>query len=770
MIEIGNYRVKSVHNPVPITEVNALPALEHPLDSNETRLRFDKVRDWYSQAISSQYSNRFEMSKDHAYYDGEQWSEEDKRELELRTQAALVFNKIKPTVDWILGTERKSRVDTLVLARNKDKTPSAEAKTKLLKYIDDVNMTAYHRSHAFADAVISGVGWLEIGVRGDSSDEPLYVNHESWRNIWYDHLSSDISMKDARYLFRSKWVDLDIAQAMYPDRFYELESEAQHVLRLYPFNSEDSNALGVGSYDEVTGRSSYSGGSNYVDDCVSSGNRRLRVRLIECWYKETSRTEVCHCPDTPIHGAVLNSGDVHQQFAISNGTASTVDAIRPIVRLMVYCGKTVLFDDVSPYRHNRIPFIPIWCYRNGKDNAPYGIIRNLRDPQDDLNKRRSKVLHILNSNKVIVDANAATNWQEFYDEMQKSDGVIRVAAGSRITPLNDVQIAREQIELSREDAQFIQDVSGVTDENLGRDTRAESGVAIRSKQNQGLVATSVVFDNLNMAIQAQGEMQLSLVEQYYDFPKIIRLLNDKNAASYMEINQTFEDNITNDKSDFIVTQQDYRDTIRQSMFEMMTEFTTRLDPDLALNMLDLVVDMSDLPGREAIVNRIRKLNGQTDPDAAVTPEEEAQLALKEQESAAEQAMQKQMQQKMMELDLKLKESEAAKNEATLEKLKAEAVVKNIEALYSSMQAAQTVATVPGVVPIADEIAKSGGFIDKNLPPIYPEPVAPALAAQGVMSQPVQSNTSPMFPPRPATAGEGMMRGIETQENDGVIPI
>ncbi len=115
---------------------------------------------------------------------------------------------------------------------------------------------------------------------------------------------------------------------------------------------------------------------------------------------------------------------------------------------------------------------------------------------------------------------------------------------------------------------------------------------------------------------------------------------------------------------------------------------------------------------------------------------------------------------------------------TIEKLKAEikqiednsalkqveAMVKRVEALYSSIQAAQTAATVPGVVPIADEIAKSVGFTDMNAAPIYPEPTAPAEAA----APEVRHNTSPMFPPRPAGPAEGMMRGIETQRGEDNI--
>lgn len=99
----------------------------------------------------------------------------------------------------------------------------------------------------------------------------------------------------------------------------------------------------------------------------------------------------------------------------------------------------------------------------------------------------------------------------------------------------------------------------------------------------------------------------------------------------------------------------------------------------------------------------------------------------------------------------------------------EAMLKRMETLYSAIQTAQTAATVPGVVPIADELAKSAGFVDQNIAPLIPEPSAPAIAAgEELPGQP--DNTSPMFPPRADGPGEGMMHGIETQRNDGTEQI
>ena len=48
-------------------------------------------------------------------------------------------------------------------------------------------------------------------------------------------------------------------------------------------------------------------------------------------------------------------------------------------------------------------------------------------------------------------------------------------------------------------------------------------------------------------------------------------------------------------------------------------------------------------------------------------------------------------------------------------------------MYSAMQGAQVVATVPGVTPIADELLASSGWIDANGPPLAPPYLGPAIA-------------------------------------------
>lgn len=134
------------------------------------------------------------------------------------------------------------------------------------------------------------------------------------------------------------------------------------------------------------------------------------------------------------------------------------------------------------------------------------------------------------------------------------------------------------------------------------------------------------------------------------------------------------------------------------------------------------------------------------------------------------ALQKQIEQMKQQLSAKfppeLLAAQIKEIEARTRKIEAEKVAKGIEATYSSMQAAEVVASMPQVAPIADKLMEAAGY---QVPtPVGVDPNFPvAETPESPMVEP-QQNTSPMFPPRMASPDEGMNHGIETPEADGAM--
>jgi len=628
-----------------------------PEITEKQREKLNKIKAWWAYTRSIQAPARTECLKDHDIYDGDQWDPDDKAEVEARGQIATVFNRVKPTIDWIIGSEKKNRIDFRVLPRTSEDAKPAEAKTHILKYLSDVNKLPTERSQAFKDTVISGLGWLEAGVTKDIMEEPIFIDYEDWRNIWYDPLSVRLDLKDARFMFRRKRVDLDVACSMF--------SEFSGVLKILANSSViDEGAYSQEYADEDTDLESMIEMTGFEG---TDRAQRNRLELVECWYKTPENIEIMDNGTQDLgtlRGQKYHADDQAHKDLIEGGYASLTSSIRMVIRCMIFTGDLVLQDQESPYNHNRFPFIPIWGFRKKKDNTQYGPVRNLRDIQDDLNKRRSKALFILSTNQVIADDDAVTDWDELADEVSRPDGIIKKKKGSEIEINNDRGLAQEHVALMNQDAEYIEAVGGVTDEQMGRETNAISGKAIEARKEQGNIVNSEVFDNLRVSTQMLGEIVLSLIEQYYTDQKIFRITNEKNQPEFIEINgmdpETNDplNDITKAQADFVVDSSAWTASIRQATFETLMEMIKDMAPEIAINLLDLVVDLSDIPGKEDLVARIRMVNGQSDPDADqsdpdLQAEQEAQRQADEAQALFEETMQR--------LEMNKLESEIDKN-------------------------------------------------------------------------------------------------------------
>lgn len=748
-----------------VDEAPEIEAPENPLDSVENQELLKKLINWYDHEAEVQAPNRYQMALDCDYYDSMQWSEEEAQALMDRNQAPLVFNEIKPTIDWMIGTERRARIDYKVLPRKKDKEANVDAqnKTELLKYLSDTNKTPFHRSQAFESAIKAGIGWLEVGIKGDPTEELLYTRSEDWRNCLGDSNSVEMDGTDGRYFFRSRWLDEDIAVAYFPNR-KEIIAEAVTQGDSLTNNGEDEETWYMGArvtqagHDyAATGNSRY---QNYSGSTYHYSQRR-RVRLKECWYK------------VPVLKQKFTGGSEfdNKQFDSSNsehvealkGGYTLYDKLELEVRCAIFCNSGLLFDGKSPYKHGRIPFIPVFCYRRKRDNAPYGAIRTLRDPQDDLNKRRSKAQWIMASNRVIADVGAVDDWNELREEVARPDSIIVKNSGKELRIERDLQLAQQHLDLMESDATHIRNAGGVNNENLGRQSNASSGIALQERKDSGSVVTTAPFDNLRFAVQLEGELEISNIEQFYTEQKTIRILGERGSVQFIDINEPdgqggMLNDITKFQADFVVSEQDYRSSLRQAMFESLFDIVGRLaqmNPQVALSLLDLVIDMADLPNKDELVARIRKINGQADPDKEETPEETQGRMAQEQQMQEKQSLQE-------NLILEKLKNDLAKIVSETGKLDAQTLETKISAMYAALQAAGTIATIPAAASIADEILKGAGYKDATL---KNETDLINQAAQQIQPQAMQQANIPNINQPAAT--QGINQGIETAEIEGV---
>ena len=525
------------------------------------------------------------------------------------------------------------------------------------------------RSRAFADAIKAGVGWMDDGARDDPTQDALYSRYEDWRHVLWDSSSDELDLSDARYLFRWRWVDEDVARLMFPDRVDVIAQAIEEAAHSDADGWEEENWQTPQDLAHLRSGTLYAAGVGELADA-----KRRRVKLIEAQYRAPARVKVVS--EGPWKGSILHPRDHVLQHTLDLASSSIIERVMMRVHLAVFTPSKLLAHQVSPYRHNRFTLTPIWCYRKSRDRLPYGVIRRVRDVQQDLNKRASKALFMLNTNQVIADEGAVDDWDVMRDEVGRPDGVIIKKPGRELEIRRDTEAANGQVEMMQLASTSIQKSAGVAQENMGRQTNAVSGEAIKARQLQGSVVTTEPFDNLRLATQVQGEKQLSLIEQWYTEEKVIRLTGAKNALEWVKVNSPqvqpdgtvrFMNDITASMADFVVSEQDYAGTLRQVMFENLNQLAARLPPEIGLRVMTIAMDFSDLPNKDDIANQFRKLTGERDPSKPPSAQEEAQA----QEQAAQQAQALELQRQMALSALEEQRAKVRETHAKAAKLEAE---------------------------------------------------------------------------------------------------
>jgi hypothetical protein len=754
----------------PTTGGDDAPFVDEQLEKSdpkaEERRRHAVLMDALDDEADRQSEERVQAAIDEDYYDHLQWRQDDAAVLIERGQLPLVYNEARQTIDWIAGTEKRMRKDYKILGREPKDEQGAEIATQVVKYTDDVNRSQWHKSKAFKQAALSGISWLEEGVNTDPGEEIIYAGSEDWRNVYRDSRNRNFDLNvDSRYLFRRKKLDLDYAIALLPKAADILRSQSStddaldedSVWYLGERLTNASDLYNDGLPATWNDRRAYIG-SGYVD-----GGRRAAVELLECWYRVPEAVQVFN--DGPLAGKVYIDADKGHQQLKSDG-CGLYDCVKMRMRVMVATREDPLWDGVSPFAHGRFLMVPVWGYRRYRDGQTYGVMRGMRDLQDDTNKRGSKALWLLSSNRIVTEKGAVDDIELVREEAARPDGIIEVNTGRTLKFEKPTGEATGNLEMMDRNIQFMRDIGGVTNANLGRGANGQSGISVERQQDQGSLTTSELFDNLLLARKMAGELRLSHIKQFKTAPATIRVTGEAMPTEYLKVNEwnpdtgQFMNDLTQINCDFIVAEQDYRESyIRAAtaeMFELLGQIA-QYAPQMVMAVLDLAVEGSEV--------RIRKINGQRDPTKPPTPQEVQQ----QQEDQAKQ-------QKLAQAQVDTVMAQLAKVQKEVEKLDADAIAQRVDAMFAALQAAQIVAVTPTVAPVGDEIMAGAGFQDQHgqdpglQPPPQPaQPAIPQGQPQHVLprSVPIQ-NVAPEAGAQPAAPSDaapqqlaGVHQGIET---------
>lgn len=447
----------------------------------------DLVKGQFEEWYETTKGSRAHAERCRDYRDGKQWTAAEKKKLDDRGQPALVDNKIADKCDTLLGIERQMRTDPKAFPRTPQHEQDSEAATDALRYVADDNQFQRSVRKPCADnLMVEGLAYVEIEIeKYKGSETPkICTRHVRWDRGFYDVHALRDDFEDKRYCGFFTWMDEEAAR----DQF----SDAADVIKA-SCSDEASDANST-----TQDKPAY----------VQSVRKRKRLRVVTHF--------------------LLLKGVWHKAVWCSGGWITPP------------APSTYLNDRGEPECSLEIQSV----YRD-RDGHPYGPTSNWLDRQDSINKRESKLLHLLNTKQLYGPKGAfpddpvtgESGLKRAREEMHKPDGVIEWADGYA----DKVQI-RDNLELAEGQWKMLVhaiDSLSTTGPNaaLQGQTGSISGLAKQVDQQAGTLSVAPLFEALS-ALQLRVYRQMwNRVKQFWRAPMWIRVTDDESGVRFVGLNQ-----------------------------------------------------------------------------------------------------------------------------------------------------------------------------------------------------------------------------------------
>lgn len=475
----------------------------------------------YKSAVNEWSPYLKEASIDTEYVLGNQWSNRDKQYLRQENREAYVFNEISRVVKQVSGHQRRNRLQSVSSPMESQDQLTSDIITDCLGYVMRKRNGYNVISDAFEHgALVSGMNLISLWM--DFSKDPVNgdvcIDREPYNAFLIDPTTTKLDLSDCGFITRRKYVSKATAKMLLPSKasaIEELQPSGRGDDKYQYMSYSRNNSFGekLLRYDEYWKRTTRK--AHMVIDTISGENQVFRGKRSEL---------TAFMKEFP-----------HIQSKI---------IFEPSVDLNIIIEGVVMFSGKDQYGLNDYPFIPVMGnYTPEHYDYSYklqGIVRKLRDSQEELNKMRSKASDIIKSqinSGWEIEKGQVTNPDDLYKTgqgvvIEREVGTaplkrIQPPELSQAFPLMIADLQRNVVELSGGS----QELFGVAESGSGQ----ISGTLAKQRAGNALTAFNSLFDNLSMSQKIMSEKIVKMILSNWTPEKIMKVTG-KELPEGIEIN------------------------------------------------------------------------------------------------------------------------------------------------------------------------------------------------------------------------------------------
>lgn len=618
------------------------------------------------EAVEADRENRARDMDDLQKLIGEQWPDNIRQEREAENKPCLTINRLPQFVRQVTGDIRRMNPALKVSASdNKATDDVAEIYEGLIRHIEQRSDASTVYEQTAESAAACSIGWFRVAnewEREDSFDQEIRIKRiRNSFSVYCDPAAQESTREDAEYIL--------ITEDMRTEDF------KKQYKGFVPVDAE---------HDAET-------------DGLEHWHKEDKVVVAEYYWKE------------PVTRTLLLLQDGSTLFEDEAAVEVPEEAIvrkRDVETHKIMWAKVTGKDVLEGPQEVPCKYIPVIAvvgeeWHVGDEVYRSSVIRYAKDPQQMYNYFRSSSAEVVTLQPKAPYIGTIKQFQGLEDFWKNAN-----SKNYSFLPYNPDEKApgrpqREQPPVASQGltqealaaADDMKATTGIYDAGLGNRSNEQSGVAIRQRQMESDVSTSIYTDNMAKAIGACGRVLISMIPKVYDTQRVIRILGEDDNVQSVQINgKAMENGQEIPVNDLTIGSYDLRvsvgpnySTRRQETQEGMLEFI-RVVPGAAQVIGDLVAKAMDWPDADRIAERLTKtLPPNMRDNEELTPEEQQQM----QAQAAQAAQQQQMMQMGQQIEMKKAMAEGQEAEADARKAQFEAEDQRLELLMKSgaMQAA-----------------------------------------------------------------------------------
>jgi hypothetical protein len=419
---------------------------------------------------------------------GQQWREADLRVLKEQKRAAFTMNVVFQKIQTLVGMNEDGKRSPRIAPLDGKDVGTAEVVDALLQRVLEDAGADEVDSQVYEAGVVTGEGYAQLTATRDPKRPSwisIHIDPLDPTEILPDPTATRRSRADARDWFQHRWVSREEFLREYPQHRAALDSMMEGESSYYAGSAQVPAGGAGGAWGGRRG--DYDDGGLYVS------REKREVKIIRCEYLQPVKRPWVETPDGQVK-------QIDDELAVMIEQGAGVPAFQGVsvlrvwdheVRVIEFMGSKVLFEDVLPEPYEGFSIEPFPCYIDGKTGCSFGPLRNLIDPQRDVNKAHSVSLdHMMAQSKPgwIAEASAIDDKETFEEDNAKGGSVAIVndggLTGGKVQPrqvpvYSDAAARRLQVAV-----EMVDRISGIfmDAESPARAVEAAATVALREKK------------------------------------------------------------------------------------------------------------------------------------------------------------------------------------------------------------------------------------------------------------------------------------------------